>query len=58
MDVMYSYLNVPLDNEIYVDPPKCFEDKNGNYVCEAGAISPRNRDNDSNSINKHRYAVK
>ena len=32
MDVMSTYLNAPLDYEIYVEPPEGFECKNGNYV--------------------------
>ena len=32
MDVKSAYLNDPLNYEIYVDPPKGFEGKNGNYV--------------------------
>ena len=31
MDVKSAYLNVPLDYEIYIDPPKRIEDQNGNY---------------------------
>ena len=31
-DVKSAYLNVPLDNEIYVEPPKDFTGKNGNHV--------------------------
>ena len=30
IDVKSAYLNAPLDYEIYVDPPKSFEGKNGN----------------------------
>ena len=32
MDVKDAYLNGSLDYEIYVDLPKSFEGKNGNYV--------------------------
>ena len=32
MDVKSAYLNVPLGYEIYVELPKGFEVKNGNYV--------------------------
>ena len=32
MDVKSAYLNAPSDYEIYVEPPKSFKDKNGNYV--------------------------
>ena len=32
MDVKSVYLNAPLDYEIYVEPLKSFEGKNGNYV--------------------------
>ena len=32
MDMKSVYLNAPLDNEIYVEPPEGFEGKNGNYV--------------------------
>ena len=32
MDVKSSYLNTPLDYEMYVDPPEGFKAKNGNYV--------------------------
>ena len=32
MDVKRAYLNTPLDYEIYVEPPKGFKVKNGNYV--------------------------
>ena len=32
MNIKSAYLNAPLDYEIYVDPPKGFEGKNGNYV--------------------------
>ena len=32
MDVKSTYLNVPLDYEIYIELPEGFEGKNGNYV--------------------------
>ena len=32
MDVKSAYLNVPLDYEIYIEPPEGFEGTNGNYV--------------------------
>ena len=32
MDVKAAYLNAPLDCEIYIDPPKGFEDKTKNSV--------------------------
>ena len=32
MDVKNAYLNAPFDHELYVDAPKRFEGKNGNYV--------------------------
>ena len=32
MDIKSAYLNVPLDCEIYVEPPEGFKGKNGNYV--------------------------
>ena len=32
IDVKTVYLNVPLDYEIYVEPPEGFKVKNGNYV--------------------------
>ena len=34
MDVKSAYLNVPLDYEIYVEPPESFNGKNGNYFCK------------------------
>ena len=32
MDVKSTYLNVPLDYEIYVEPPEGSKGKNGSYV--------------------------
>ena len=32
IDVKSAYLNTPLDYEIYVELPKGFKGKNGNYV--------------------------
>ena len=32
MDVKSIYLNTPSDYKIYINPPKSFEGKNGNYV--------------------------
>ena len=32
MDIKIAYINAPLDYEKYVEPPKGFKGKNGNYV--------------------------